>query len=304
MAARVCVCVCVCVYTITNKTSLAIASSMHLCNLQCPKPEGGRAYLRVQWKLNWENYAQFYCSSPDVIVSQPGVATLFRMTTTRGGDNEETTELVEHAVTIFEKETGNIRIEGNRLVMFEGGLSVELGELHLVKTNSWIAFKCSNRQFLERILATKSIAFEWVCMEHSEETLFVKNGYHFSVCSGGQPLSTIFRLKACGLYLVAKALVSYTRRSDGPTIELIECGWKGQGLGSLLLSAMEDFYRERFPITTNKLYIHCVLNQTVKRWYERQGYQEFFNDEGEQDMWKDLSKCSSFTKKSTPSIYQ
>mmetsp|Transcript_7141 Transcript_7141/g.11308 ORF Transcript_7141/g.11308 Transcript_7141/m.11308 type:complete len:206 (-) Transcript_7141:31-648(-) len=192
----------------------------------------------------------------------------------------------------------NKQYRSNRIYFIVFQEEIILGEIGVFKGNSWIYIKCYDEGFFESVKESLEKAAKLCCrsiitIKHSEELLLkYQECYYFTVCSGGEPLGTIFQLKLFCFgnhVVVAKALVSYAV-DDVPTLELIECYLKGEGLGSVLLKCMEGYFLERnFP--DKKLYIDHATDQSAKLWYENRGYLEYSID-SEKRMYKVLTPSS------------
>jgi len=124
-------------------------------------------------------------------------------------------------------------------------------------------------------------------------------GMSITAQSGGNALGTLFSLARGNSKIVGKALVAYANGemgTAGPTLEILEVAkeWRGCGLGSALLKAVESFYVERFaaamassspshhPVRLSACY---VTSHYACRWFQARGFRD---DDG---MGEELSKA-------------
>lgn len=242
------------------------------------------------WKLNW-NEPRF-CSNPDEIVADSGVFTLLGINKNEEEDEEV---LLMEIATNLQRRFERLSILDMQYRSTHAYLTVSqdeliFGEIGVFKGNSWIYIKCHNEGLLQAAHDTlyESKIFNSIhVIQHEEQILLKHQRYYVTVRSGGNVLGTLFQVKLFGIRVVAQALISYAV-DDGPTLELIESSWKGQGLGSILLKTMEEYFALKFPC--RKFYIDHAINQTAKEWYRHRGFQEYFASDGEERMCKVLNQ--------------
>ena len=246
----------------------------------------------ASWKLNWSEPR--FCSNPDEIVADLGVFTLLGIN--KNEEEDEELLLMEVATSLQRRIEGlsvlDMQYRSTHTYLTVSQDEIIFGEIGVFKGNSWIYIKCHNEGFLQAAHDTlyESKIFNSIhVIQHEEQVLLKRQRYYVTVRSGGNVLGTLFQVKLFGIRVVAQGLISYAV-DDGPTLELIESSWKGQGLGSLLLKTMEEYFTLKFPC--RKFYIDHAKNQTAKEWYKHRGFQEYSATDGEERMYKVLNQLA------------
>jgi GNAT superfamily N-acetyltransferase len=157
----------------------------------------------------------------------------------------------------------------------------------------WLLIRCETDRYVEEL--TNLLYYDWdrfsVCaLEHTRKELpEPRPGYKLMVETGGSPdrLGTRFSLLYGRDKLVGKAQCAYydgDGDTAGPTLEQMEIAkeWRGQGLGTDLLAAMELFYKHVFQRVFTSLYFSVAIESTATssqtNWFIRQGYTDADDD--------------------------